>query len=69
MCGAVGAPGALLALANAVPEQCIAALGGDGDAQVRLGAASGQVSAEFPGGIKRRTAERFGVSAVSRIGG
>jgi 4-hydroxy-tetrahydrodipicolinate synthase len=68
MCGAVGAAGALLALANSAPEPCIAAFAGDGRAQVELAAAHRVASTDFPGGIKRMTAERFGVSAVARVG-
>jgi 4-hydroxy-tetrahydrodipicolinate synthase len=69
MCGALGVAGALLALANAEPEPCVAAFAGDGAAQVRLTAANRAASADFPAGIKRMVAERFGVSPVTRVGG
>jgi 4-hydroxy-tetrahydrodipicolinate synthase len=69
MCAAVGGAGALLALANSHPELCIAAFEGDGRAQVELAAAHRTASANFPGGIKKMTAERFGVSALARVGG
>jgi len=68
MAGAVGTAGALLALANAVPERCIAAFAGDGAAQVELGAAHRAATTDFPTGIKRLVSERFGVSAATRLG-
>jgi 4-hydroxy-tetrahydrodipicolinate synthase len=66
--GAVGAAGALVAIANVAPEDCVAAFAGDGAAQVRLAARDRTASLEFPGGYKRATAQRFGVSAVTRVG-
>jgi len=68
MAGAVGAAGALLALANAQPELCAAAFAGDGAAQLRLAARERAATEGFPAGIKRMVAERFGVSAVARVG-
>jgi 4-hydroxy-tetrahydrodipicolinate synthase len=68
MAGAVGAAGALLALANAQPELCAGAFAGDGAAQVRLAAGERAAAEAFPAGIKRMVAERFGVSAVARVG-
>jgi 4-hydroxy-tetrahydrodipicolinate synthase len=68
MAAAVGAAGALVALANAQPEACVAAFGGDGGAQRGLAAAELAAMRGFPAGIKRLTAERFGVSAVTRVG-
>jgi len=68
MAGAVGATGALVALANARPEECVAAFAGDGAAQRRLAAAERAAMQHFPAGIKRLTAERFGVSAAARVG-
>ncbi|MFW3168731.1 dihydrodipicolinate synthase family protein [Geodermatophilus sp. CPCC 206100] len=68
LCGAVGAAGALVAAANAVPEECVAAFAGDGAAQVRLAAVDRSASSEFPAGYKRAAAERFGVSTVTRVG-
>ncbi len=68
MAGAVGATGAILTLANAEPERCIAAFAGDGEAQrALLPAHLGSVSG-FPAGIKALVAERFGVSPIARIG-
>jgi 4-hydroxy-tetrahydrodipicolinate synthase len=68
LCGAIGAAGALVAAANAAPELCVAAAGGDADAQVRLAAVDRSASADFPAGYKRAAAERFGTSVVTRMG-
>ena len=68
LAGAVGAAGALLALANAQPELCAAAFAGDGAAQLRLAAGERAAAEAFPAGIKRMVAERFGASAVARVG-
>jgi 4-hydroxy-tetrahydrodipicolinate synthase len=69
LAGAVGAAGALVAAANVDPELCVAAAGGDGDAQVRLAAVDRGASADFPAGYKRAAAARFGTSTVTRLGG
>ncbi|MGY1639485.1 dihydrodipicolinate synthase family protein [Geodermatophilus sp. SYSU D00742] len=69
LCGAVGAAGALLAVANIAPQECAAAFAGDGAAQRRLAAVDRAASADFPAGVKRLVAERSGVSAVTRVGG
>jgi 4-hydroxy-tetrahydrodipicolinate synthase len=68
MGGAVGATGAILVLANAEPERCIAAFEGDGKAQVELAAPHRASMVGFPAGIKGLVADRFGVSAVARVG-
>jgi 4-hydroxy-tetrahydrodipicolinate synthase len=68
LCGVIGAAGAMLAVANVAPEDCVAALAGDGAAQVRLAALDRTVAADFPAGYKRAVAERFGTSAVTRVG-
>jgi 4-hydroxy-tetrahydrodipicolinate synthase len=68
LAGAIGATGGLVAAANAAPEDCIAALAGDVAAQVRVAAADRAASVDFPLGVKRATAERFGTSPVARIG-
>jgi 4-hydroxy-tetrahydrodipicolinate synthase len=68
MAGAVGCPGVILAIANAVPELCVAAFGGDGDAQRELMAAHVASKAGFPHGIKALTAARFGTSTAARMG-
>ena len=69
MAGSVGATGAILTLANAEPERCIAAFDGDGEAQrALLPAHLGSVRG-FPAGIKQLTAERWDVSPSARVGG
>ena len=68
MAGSVGVDGALLAVANAAPELCVAAFGGDGDAQRELLGYHLKHKSSYPDGIKRLTAERFGTSVASRAG-
>lgn len=68
MGGTMGLPGAILTLANAEPERCIAAFEGDGTAQRDLAAAHRAAVSDFPAGIKQMVAERFGVSATTRVG-
>jgi 4-hydroxy-tetrahydrodipicolinate synthase len=68
MAGAVGAAGAILAAANAAPEDCIAAFNGDGSAQVRLLGTHLQAKAGFPHGLKAAVAERYGTSTAARLG-
>jgi 4-hydroxy-tetrahydrodipicolinate synthase len=68
MAGAVGADGAILTLANCVPELCVAAYGGDASAQRDLLATHLHGSRNFPAGIKSLVAERFGTSTAARIG-
>ena len=69
LCGAIEAAGALVAAANIAPEECVAAFGGDAQAQLRLAAVDRTASGDFPAGYKRSTAERFGTSMVTRVGG
>lgn len=66
--GPLGCAGAILALANVEPEGCIAAFGGDLDAQRKLTAAHLAMGQRFPRGLKRLMAERFGTSEVARVG-
>jgi 4-hydroxy-tetrahydrodipicolinate synthase len=68
MAGAVGATGAILALANAEPERCIQAFAGDAGAQRALTAAHLAASRDFPAGVKRLMAERWGTSEAHRLG-
>jgi 4-hydroxy-tetrahydrodipicolinate synthase len=68
LCGTIGASGGLVAAANMAPEDCIAALAGDGAAQVRAGAADRAAAVDFPAGYKRATADRFGTPAYTRVG-
>jgi 4-hydroxy-tetrahydrodipicolinate synthase len=66
--GALGAAGAILAVANVAPEDCLAAWAGDAAAQLRLTAPHVAAKAGFPHGLKRLVAHRFGTSTVSRMG-
>ena len=68
LAGPVGCAGAILALANVAPEDCIAAFAGDPDAQRRLLPAHRQAQSAFPRGLKDQIARRFGFSPVSRLG-
>lgn len=67
LAGQIGCAGAILTLANAMPEACIAAFEGSGDAQIGLIEQHLLVNREFPSAIKRLTSERFGVSAKARL--
>lgn len=67
LAGAVGCPGAILAIANLEPARAAAALAGDGDAQRELTAAS-EAAGGGVAGLKALVAERFGVSAATRVG-
>ena len=66
--GSIGAAGGLVAAANTAPEECAAAFAGDGAAQVRVASLDRAAAVDFPAGYKRATAERFGVSPVTRVG-
>ena len=68
LAGPAGCAGAILSLANAEPERCIAAFAGDVDAQRQLAAARRAEGDDFPAGTKRLAAKRFGLSAVMRVG-
>jgi 4-hydroxy-tetrahydrodipicolinate synthase len=68
LAGALGATGAILALANTDPEGCIAAFGGDLQAQRELVDAHIEGHADFPAGLKRRLARLKGTPAAVRAG-
>ena len=68
MAGHLGAAGAILALANAEPERCAAAFGGDPAAQLELVANHARSQRDFPVGLKALVAERFGTSRTARLG-
>ena len=68
LAGPLGCAGAILALANAEPEDCIAAFNGDAAAQRRLSPANTAAKANFPSGIKGLTAARYSTSLVRRMG-
>jgi 4-hydroxy-tetrahydrodipicolinate synthase len=66
LAGALGARGAILALANLEPELCGAAFAGDLGAQRELVPAHREAGADFPGGLKRALARRHGTPATVR---
>ena len=68
LAGSLGCSGAILALANAEPERCIAAFAGDTDAQLALTGAHLAARRSFPDGLKALVAGRFGTSRVARLG-
>lgn len=65
--GQAGCAGAILAVANAYPEMCVRAFGGDFPAQRDLIAAHIEAK-RFPHGLKRLVNERFGTSIAARHG-
>jgi dihydrodipicolinate synthase/N-acetylneuraminate lyase len=66
--GWLGAAGAIVAAANLVPEQCVAAWDGDADAQREVLRAERAAGQRFPGSLKEAMAKRFGTSTGSRVG-
>jgi 4-hydroxy-tetrahydrodipicolinate synthase len=66
--GALGATGAILAVANAVPEDCLAAWDGDPAAQRRLFGPHLAARSRFPHGLKGLVAQRFGTAIAGRQG-
>jgi 4-hydroxy-tetrahydrodipicolinate synthase len=70
LAGQLGATGAILAVANAVPEDCVAAFGGggDGSAQRRLTGPSQAARDRFPYALKELVARRFGTATACRLG-
>jgi 4-hydroxy-tetrahydrodipicolinate synthase len=66
LAGSLGCPGAILALANARPEQCAAAFTGDAAAQLALTSDHLESAADFPAGLKAMVAARYGTSTVTR---
>ena len=65
--GPMGCTGAILALANAEPELCIAAFEGDASAQRRLTRAHLAAQRDFPHGLKTLIGERFSTSVTARL--
>ncbi|MGA5298545.1 dihydrodipicolinate synthase family protein [Nucisporomicrobium flavum] len=63
----LGASGAIVAAANLVPEDCLAAWDRDAAAQHRVMRAEREAKAG-PGGLKAAVAARFGTSPIRRIG-
>jgi len=68
LAGGIGCAGAILSLANAIPEICIAALSGDATAQESITAPNRQAKSPFPAGIKELTADRFHTPTYRRMG-
>lgn len=62
----LGATGAIVAAANVVPEQCLAAWAGDAAAQREVTRTELAYRAT-PGGLKAAMADRFGTPAASRL--
>ncbi|MEV4537437.1 dihydrodipicolinate synthase family protein [Asanoa sp. NPDC049518] len=67
MAGAVGAAGAILAVANSHPAESVAAFAGDAAAQRALLAPHLRSKDRFPAGLKSLVAERFGTSTKARL--
>lgn len=65
--GWLGATGAIVAAANVVPEECLAAWAGDVNAQHQVSRAERRYRAR-PGGLKAAMAEAFGTPATRRLG-
>lgn len=65
--GLLGCTGAILGLANAEPELCVAAFGGSAQAQRQLTRSHLAAGRGFPRGLKRLVAERFGTSEQARL--
>jgi 4-hydroxy-tetrahydrodipicolinate synthase len=65
--GLLGCTGAILALANAEPELCVAAFGGSAQAQRDLTRGHLAASRSFPDGLKHLVAGRFGTSERARM--
>jgi len=66
--GPLGCQGAIVALANVVPELCAAAFAGDANAQLELVSSHVAARRDFPHGLKDLVAKRFGTSRTARLG-
>ncbi|MQA83442.1 MAG: hypothetical protein GEV03_02115 [Streptosporangiales bacterium] len=65
--GALGCRGSILAVANAEPELAIRAFAGDAEAQRALIGPHLAARADFPEGLKRLVADKYGTSPVCRL--
>lgn len=65
--GWLGAAGAIVGIANVLPEDCVAAWEGDAAAQLRLLRADLPAREPFPGGLKAAMARRFGTPVFCRL--
>ncbi len=68
LAGPMGAAGAILALANAEPERCAAAFGGDAGAQRELASSHLLVKRNGVRGLKQLLAAGHGAPAIARVG-
>jgi 4-hydroxy-tetrahydrodipicolinate synthase len=68
LAGPLGCTGAILALANVATAQCVQAFAGDAKVQRELGEIHRAAHADFPAGLKRLVAERYGTSPQTRLG-
>jgi len=66
--GPLGCQGAIIALANAMPEVCVRAFAGDTSAQLELVGSHVAARRDFPHGLKDLVARRFGTSRTARLG-
>lgn len=66
--GLLGCAGVILALANLEPAPCVAAFQGDAAAQRALLAGHLAAQADFPHGLKRAMADRWGTPVHARMG-
>ncbi|MGH9023853.1 MAG: dihydrodipicolinate synthase family protein [Acidimicrobiia bacterium] len=65
--GLMGCAGAILALANAEPERCVAAFNGDVEAQRALVGPEAEAKQAFPQSLKLLTSRRFATPTTARI--
>jgi 4-hydroxy-tetrahydrodipicolinate synthase len=65
--GPIGCTGAILSLANAEPERCVAAFAGDADVQLALAGAHHRAHERFPRALKEMLAEQRGTSTACRM--
>ena len=68
LAGPLGCAGAIVTLANAEPEKCVAAFAGDAAAQLELAPHHRAAGVRLPVGIKELTRRRFGTSTAVRVG-
>ena len=68
LAGPLGCTGAILSLANVAVERCGAAFTGDAKAQRELAEVHRLAHVDFPAGLKRLVAQRYGTSPVTRVG-
>lgn len=65
--GALGCQGSILAVANAEPDLAVRAFGGDAGAQRALIGPHLAARTDFPDGLKRLVADRYGTSPACRL--